>query len=381
VYGVVSASNTANFGAAVSVAGLTRLQGGAVLSNAVDVYGVVSASNTANFGAAVNVTGATTLLGPATALGIASFSNVAYFSSNLTVAGTLTALTVRYTNSNVTIYHNEEITSNLFVDGTLLTSNVATFASRVNIYGVLTTSNAAAFTSNVRVSPNPIAMSMNAALQANAVVDGWSSNNWVAGSFGGSGGNAASNAPRVVAGAFMGKATVGAYNSNLGAWDDVMINSNAVLVKNNGYVGIGANFVGSNILVNYPLQVFSRSTFDSKTSIYADGDILAFSDRRVKTNLRVIDGALDRVGRISGYTYNRTDAPTGPRMCGLIAQELAEVLPEAVSTDPDTGMMSVAYGNVASLLVEAVKELRAEVALLRSAAAYSPIKNKIEPLC
>ncbi len=86
------------------------------------------------------------------------------------------------------------------------------------------------------------------------------------------------------------------------------------------------------------------------------------SDARLKTDLERIGGALDKVSALTGYTFTRLS--TGARETGLIAQDVQAVLPEAV-TDND-GTLSLAYGNLAGLLVEAIKELRAEVAELRS---------------
>jgi pyruvate/2-oxoacid:ferredoxin oxidoreductase alpha subunit len=48
------------------------------------------------------------------------------------------------------------------------------------------------------------------------------------------------------------------------------------------------------------------------------------------------------------------------RGTGLIAQELQEVLPEAVHKAPDSEYLTVAYGNTVGLLVEAIKELSAQ---------------------
>lgn len=61
-----------------------------------------------------------------------------------------------------------------------------------------------------------------------------------------------------------------------------------------------------------------------------------------------------RVRKLRGVTFTRRD--TGSRGIGLIAQELAPIVPEAVMTHDD-GHMSVAYGNLVGLLIEAVKEL------------------------
>lgn len=91
---------------------------------------------------------------------------------------------------------------------------------------------------------------------------------------------------------------------------------------------------------------------------FASGDITAFSDSRLKENIEPISNALEKVSELSGYTFNKKD--TGKRSTGVIAQEVEKVLPEAVQQDSD-GMLSVAYGNMVGLLIEAVKELQQEV--------------------
>lgn len=95
--------------------------------------------------------------------------------------------------------------------------------------------------------------------------------------------------------------------------------------------------------------------------IYAQSDIIAFSDRRVKTNLQVIPDALSKVKSLNGYTFERSDMPEEKRrFAGVIAQEVLAVLPEVVHETTD-GFYNVAYGNLASLLIEAIKELSAKV--------------------
>ena len=98
-------------------------------------------------------------------------------------------------------------------------------------------------------------------------------------------------------------------------------------------------------------------------SFTATGDITAYSDDSLKTNVQVIDGALGKVEAIRGVTFERIE--DGSVSTGVIAQELKAVLPEAVHTDAD-GIHSVAYGNITGLLIEAVKELSAQVAELKA---------------
>ena len=91
-------------------------------------------------------------------------------------------------------------------------------------------------------------------------------------------------------------------------------------------------------------------------AITATGDITAYSDASLKTDVATIKGALALVERMRGVTYARID--TGVRGIGVIAQELKGLLPEAVAENPD-GMLSVAYGNLVGVLVEALKEIAA----------------------
>lgn len=98
-------------------------------------------------------------------------------------------------------------------------------------------------------------------------------------------------------------------------------------------------------------------------SLVASGNVTAFSDRRLKTNIQRIDAALSKVAAINGVTFTRLD--TNEVSTGVIAQEVKEVLPEVVTEHAD-GTLSVAYGNMIGLLVEAIKELQDEVKALKA---------------
>lgn len=94
--------------------------------------------------------------------------------------------------------------------------------------------------------------------------------------------------------------------------------------------------------------------------IYATNDILAFSDSNYKTDLQLITDALIKLEAISGYTFKRKDmlVEDQKRYTGLLAQEVQTVLPEAVYEQD--GKLSIAYGNVMGLAIEAIKELKKE---------------------
>ena len=97
------------------------------------------------------------------------------------------------------------------------------------------------------------------------------------------------------------------------------------------------------------------ATISFARPITSSGDITAFSDMRLKTNVRTIDGALDKVSLLRGVYFDRD----GKAKIGVIAQEVEEVLPEVVSNEGE--YKSVAYGNMTAVLIEAIKELRSQV--------------------
>ena len=101
---------------------------------------------------------------------------------------------------------------------------------------------------------------------------------------------------------------------------------------------------------------------DVAGTIRATGDVLAFSDRRVKENIKTIENASDKLLKLRGVEYNKIGETK--KSIGVIAQEIEEVLPEVVSTDTN-GMKSVAYGNITGVLIEAIKELKAEIEELK----------------
>ena len=108
-------------------------------------------------------------------------------------------------------------------------------------------------------------------------------------------------------------------------------------------------------------------------AIISKGNVTAFgspSDIRLKENIEVIPNALDKVSQLQGITFNYKK--DGRKSTGLIAQELEKVLPEVVYDtheidNDDEKFKAVRYGNVVGLLVEAIKELKAEVKELKEA--------------
>ena len=110
-------------------------------------------------------------------------------------------------------------------------------------------------------------------------------------------------------------------------------------------------------------------------ALHVDNNITAYSttvsDIRLKHDIQKIEGALEKVQQLNGYTfiYDKEDRPSA----GVIAQEVEKVLPSAVTEDdlPFHGDEGVAYKTVQydqlhGLLIEAIKELKAEIEDLKN---------------
>ena len=105
-----------------------------------------------------------------------------------------------------------------------------------------------------------------------------------------------------------------------------------------------------------------REMYLTGSGLVVRRDITAFSDKRLKKEITPIANPLDVISGITGVKY--TDIKSGDRCTGVIAQDVQKVLPEAVQENEE-GILSVAYGNMVGVLIEAVKELQAEVAELK----------------
>ena len=89
-----------------------------------------------------------------------------------------------------------------------------------------------------------------------------------------------------------------------------------------------------------------------------NNNVTAYSDERLKTDIKTIESGLDKVSQMRGVTFKRDDKLNS----GVIAQELEKIAPELVKTaDDEMGTKSVAYGNMVGYLIEAVKELKVEL--------------------
>jgi len=136
----------------------------------------------------------------------------------------------------------------------------------------------------------------------------------------------------------------GEYNSNWGWY--------TYFHRGDGCLGVAGSSTSS-----------SYGLYEQGGGIYSTGNVVAYSDRRVKENIRTIDNALETVEQMRGVYYNRIDDEEKKTVIGFIAQEVDEVegAKPLVTYAADVDQYGVSYGNATALLVEAIKELSQQV--------------------
>lgn len=195
-----------------------------------------------------------------------------------------------------------------------------------------------------------------------------------------------------------GRLWLGSAGTHYLDWDGTNYNmpSSALLV-NGSAVLTSATLTNLNQLVNGPGYIstlsaavaYSCNTMTAVTYLYSDGNIYAqgdvyaaYSDKRLKRDLQPIDRALDLVDKMTGYTYYQNELgatlshPVSGRQVGLLTQDVEPWLPEVVARAPfdmtedgssksGEDYMTLNYQRLVPVLVNAIKELRAEVRALR----------------
>ena len=108
----------------------------------------------------------------------------------------------------------------------------------------------------------------------------------------------------------------------------------------------------------------------SNSSLSVKGDVIAYgspSDERYKENIKPIESALDKVTKLQGVTFDWKESDNLLDIkedIGFIAQDVQKVVPELVRENED-GKLSLRYQGITPILLEAIKELKAEIEELK----------------
>jgi hypothetical protein len=161
--------------------------------------------------------------------------------------------------------------------------------------------------------------------------------------------------------------------------DGLIINGGLTVVAGGLRLSQGVTVKNSGLLVTGGLTVL-----DSK--LFLENNYNVFSDRRLKTNMVAIEDSLHTVQKLHGVYYDWTSEALAEglrrneerRHAGLLAQEVASVIPELVEHVGEQRYLGVNYQEMIPLLIESVKEL--ERMLNSTESLISKIKQRKEHL-
>jgi hypothetical protein len=150
-----------------------------------------------------------------------------------------------------------------------------------------------------------------------------------------------------------GKANVDKYN--------LLVYGTSCFIKDStftGNVGIGTT---DTLIDNHQYSLAVQGDAHVSGNVLAN-NLAVPSDIRVKYNITKIKDSVNKLKNISGYYYNRNDIVGNPKETGCIAQEVKLILPEVVNDIGDT--LSISYGNMTGILIEAIKELDQRLSII-----------------
>ena len=149
-------------------------------------------------------------------------------------------------------------------------------------------------------------------------------------------------------------------NIQLGAGADLILSSDGTNGKignleSNGDIIFEGNDGGASITaLTLDMSAAGAATFND--------DVTAFSDKRLKTDISNIENGLDKVMKMQGVYYKRNDQDDAKTKVGVLAQDMEGIVPEVVLTaDDEMQTKSVDYGKLTAVLIEAIKDLKAEI--------------------
>ena len=167
-----------------------------------------------------------------------------------------------------------------------------------------------------------------------------------------------------------GTAAEGAPIETIGPSQDIVATASVLRPKTTNTVDIGTTSL------KFKNALFHNFITEDDGDMHVRSNVIAYSttisDERLKKDIQKIEGALDKVNQLNGYTFEYNN--DGKKSAGVIAQEVEKVLPSAVQEkklhfqmDGDVGLYkTVQYDQLHGLLIEAIKELKAEIEELKN---------------
>jgi hypothetical protein len=175
-------------------------------------------------------------------------------------------------------------------------------------------------------------------------------------------------------------------NKQLSNASNIKWNDGGRMLDVNGNININSGLIYSNNTILSNIYIWKGSIDDVNTyytnqniymgydrydpsyklkvdgNIYISGNIVSLSDSRYKTNIKIIENAMNKINNLRGVYYDYKDVNIGEnrRQIGMIAQEVEKVVPEAVYSTRDD-IKSLSYDKIIGLLIEGMKEMSKQI--------------------
>lgn len=141
------------------------------------------------------------------------------------------------------------------------------------------------------------------------------------------------------------------------------------IVESNGNTGIGVDDATQDldVLNTARFRGVGSGTYFAALNLTSTGILTtATSDRRLKENIRPLQRSLENVLKLRGVLFQwKQDSPKADRI-GFIAQEVEQVLPQLVFTNPTDGFKGINYAEMTAVLAEAIEEQQVQISALEA---------------
>lgn len=182
-------------------------------------------------------------------------------------------------------------------------------------------------------------------------------------------GNGSPSAPTY---SFSSTTTSGMYSPNTNNVSIATTSVERLRINASGDIGIGTAAPAYKLDVNGDANIAAGNSLRfAGTVICTSAGCTSPSDRSLKENIKPLQSSLAKILQIQGVQYDYKDKEkfSDKHQIGVIAQVVEKTYPEAVHTDPETGLKSVAYDHLIAPLIEALRELKT---------AFMSQQNKVE---
>jgi hypothetical protein len=171
---------------------------------------------------------------------------------------------------------------------------------------------------------------------------------------------------------FAGLTLTSSFNtSNSDVYASVRVIRNAGSANLDGmYIGYGNSSSGTTRIYGGG-STGNNVTIDASGNLVASGNVTAYSDRKLKTNIQTIKNALKTISKLRGVTFDWIES--GQKSVGMIAQEVEEIIPELITEsevkgpedkEPTDVIKSLDYSKMVAILIEAIKEQQERIEAL-----------------